>query len=67
MLMDHKSFDFIQIPDITSDVIFLKNPKTMFLGHFWPILPDGDFFKKIQLCHTQLYMASNIKLSFRKN
>ena len=56
MLMNHKNFDFTQIPDKTNDVIFLKSPKTMFLGHFWPFLPDGDFFQKIQLCHTQLYM-----------
>ena len=39
----------------------------MFLGHFWSFLPDGDFFQKIQLCHTQLYMAPNTMLSFRKN
>ena len=35
MLMNHKNFDFTQIPDKTNDVIFLKSPKTMFLGHFW--------------------------------
>ena len=34
MLMNHKNFDFTQIPDKTNDVIFLKSPKTMFLGHF---------------------------------
>ena len=56
MLMNHKNFHFTQIPDKTNDMIFLKSPKTMFLGHFWPFLPDGDFFQKIQLCHTQLYM-----------
>ena len=66
MLMNHKNFDFTQIPDKTNDMIFLKSPKTMFLGHFWQFLPDGDFFQKIQLCHTQLYMAPNIRLSFRK-
>ena len=58
MLMNHKIFDFTQIPVKTNDVIFLKSPKTMFLGHFWPFLPDEDFFQKIQLCHTQLYMDS---------
>ena len=70
MLMNHKNFELIQIPDKINDAIFLKSPKTMFLGHFSPFLPDGDFFQKIQLCHTQLYMAPNIKLSFqsfRKN
>ena len=56
MLMDHKNFDFTQIPDKTNDIIFLKSPKAMFLGHFWSFLPDGDFFQKIRLCHTQLYM-----------
>ena len=59
MLMNHKNFHSTQIPDKTNDAIFLS-PKTMFLGHFWPflvILPDGDFFLKIWLCHTQLYMG----------
>ena len=67
MLMNHKNFYFTQIPDKANDVIFLKSPKTMFLGHFLPLLSDGDFFQKIQLCHTQLYLALNIKLNFRKN
>ena len=58
MLINHKNFDFTQIPD--------KN-NTMFLGHFGLFLPNADVFQKIQLCHTQLYMAPNIKLSFRKN
>ena len=35
MLMNHKNFHFTQIPEKTNDVIFLKSPKTMFLGHFW--------------------------------
>ena len=43
MLMNHKNFHFTQIPDKTNDMIFLKSPKTLFL-------PNGDFFKKIQLC-----------------
>ena len=38
MLMNHKNFHFTQIPDKTNDVIFLKSPKTMFLGHFWLFL-----------------------------
>ena len=33
MLMNHKNFRFTQIPDKTN-VIFLKGPKTLFLGHF---------------------------------
>ena len=38
MLMSHKNFHFTQIPDKTNGVIFLKSPKNMFLGHFWPFL-----------------------------
>ena len=34
MLMNHKNFHFTQILDKTNDEIFLKSPKTMFLGHF---------------------------------
>ena len=56
MLMNHKNFDFTQIPDKTNDAIFLKSPKTIFFGHFVPFLPDWDFFQKIRLCQTQLYM-----------
>ena len=57
MLMNHNNFHFTQIPDKANDAIFLKSPKTMFLGHFRSFLPDGDFFQKIQLCHTQLSMG----------
>ena len=32
--MNHKDFHFTQIPDKTHDMVFLKNPKTMFWGHF---------------------------------
>ena len=52
MLMNNKNFRFTQIPDNTNDMIFLKSPKTLFLGHFWSFLPDGDFFQETQLCHT---------------
>ena len=38
MLMNHKNFHFTQISDKTNDVVFFKNPKTMFLGHFWSFL-----------------------------
>ena len=54
MLMNHNNFRFTQIPDKTNDMIFLKSPKTMFLGHFRLFLPDVDFFQKIRLRHTQL-------------
>ena len=52
MLMNNKNFRFTQIPDNTNDMIFLKSPKTLFLGHFWSFLSDGDFFQETQLCHT---------------
>ena len=55
MLINHKNFDFTQIPDKDNDMIFLKSPKTMFLGHFGPFLLDRDFFRKIQLCHATIY------------
>ena len=57
MLMNHKNFHFTQIPDKPNDAIFLKSPKTMFRGHFWQFLVDGDFFQKIRLCQTKLYMG----------
>ena len=34
MLMNHKNFRFTQMPDKSNDMIFLKSPKTLFLGHF---------------------------------
>ena len=52
MLMNHKNFHFTQIPDKTNDMIFLKSPKTLFWGHFWPFLPNGDFFQKVRLSQT---------------
>ena len=59
MLMNHKNFHFTQIPDKTNDVIFLKSPKTMFLGHFWPLLVIfaqwGFFTKTMALLHTTIY------------
>ena len=66
MLMNHKNFHFTKLPDKNDDVIFLKSPKAMFLGHFWSFLPDGDFFQKIRLCHTQLYMDPWHHAKFQK-
>ena len=57
MLINHKNSDFTLIPDKTSYMILLKIPKTMFLGHFWPFLPDEDSLKKIQRCYRQLHMG----------
>ena len=57
MLMNHKNFHFTQIPDKTNDVIFLKSPKTMFLGHFWPFLvifAGWGFFQKFWLSNTTI-------------
>ena len=45
---------------LMTDVIFIKSPKTLFwaiFDHFWSFLSDRDFFQKIRLCHTQLYMG----------
>ena len=59
MLMNHKNFHVTQIPDKTNDMIFLKSPSTMFLGHFWQFLDifaRWDFFQKIfSLSHATLY------------
>ena len=37
MLMNNKNFHFTQIPDKINDMIFLKSPKTMFVGRFCPM------------------------------
>ena len=55
MLINHKNFRFIQIPDKANDMISLKSRKTLFLGHFWPYFPDGDFFQKFRLSHKTIY------------
>ena len=58
MLMNHKNFHFTQTPDNTSDMIFWKSPKTMFLGHFLPFLVIfaqwGFFPKNLALSHTTI-------------
>ena len=64
MLMNHKNFHFTQIPDKTNDVIFIKTPKTMFLGHFCPM---GIFSKKSSSVTNNYVWAPNTMLSFRKN
>ena len=59
MLMNHKNFRFTQISDKTNDMIFLKNPKTLFLDHFWPFLVTfawwGFFPKKFDSVTHKLY------------
>ena len=66
--ISHKNFHFTQIPDKTNDEIFLKSPKPCFgrhFDHFWSFFLDGDFFQKIQLCHTT-YMGPWHQTKFQK-
>ena len=54
-----KNFRFTQIPGKTNNMIFLKRPKNLFLGHFWPFLVIfawWEFFpKNPALSHTTIY------------
>ena len=60
MLMNHNNFRFTPIPDKTNDVIFLKSPKTLFLGH--PLLTIFGHFslmgifpeENLALSHTTI-------------
>ena len=69
MLMNHKNFRFTQSPDKTNDMIFLKSPKTLFWGHFWPFLVIfaqlGFFPINLAVTHNYIW-APNTMLSFRK-
>ena len=72
MLMNHKNFHFTQIPDKTNDVILLKYPKTMFLGHFWPfwvIFALEIFSKKFgSVTYNYIWAPNTMKKLFsRKN
>ena len=70
MSTNRRNFHFTKIPDKTNEVIFLKSPEAMFLGHFWPflvILTKWGFFSKYSSSVTHNYIwVPNIKLSFRK-
>ena len=56
MLMNHKNFHLTQIPDKTNDAIFLKSPKTKFMGHFLVIFAWWGFFpKNPALSHATIY------------
>ena len=59
MLMNHKNFDFTQIPDKPNDAIFLNSPKTMFWGYFWLFLVIfaqwGFFPKNSGLSHATIH------------
>ena len=68
VLMNHNNFYFTQIPDKTNDKIFLKSPKTMCLGHFWPFLVIFAwwiFFPKKPAVTDNYIWAPNTILSFR--
>ena len=71
MLMNHMNFHFTQISDKTNVVIFLKSPKTIIFGSFWPFLVNfarWGFFpiQKIWICHTKLYMDPPHHVKFQK-
>ena len=63
MLMNHKNFDFTQIPDKTNDAIFLK--KTCFWASFNHFFPMG-FFSKKSSYHTQVYIGPEHYAKFQK-
>ena len=63
MLMNYKNFRFTQIPDKFKDMIFLKSPKTLFLGHFCRM---GTFSIKSGSVTRNYIWAPNAMLSFRK-
>ena len=61
MLMNYSNFHFTQIPDKTTDMILIKSPKTMFLGHF-----DHFWSKNPAVTHNFIW-APNTMLSFTRN
>ena len=67
VLMNHKTFDFTQIPNKTYEVNFLKSPKTMFWGIFDHFYLMGVFSKKSSSVTHNYTWTPNIMLSFRKN
>ena len=64
---ESEGLSLTQIRDKTNDKIFLKSPKTMYLGHFWAFLPKWRFFpEKCRSQHNYTW-DSNTTLRFRKN
>ena len=63
MLMNHKNFHFTQIPDKNNDMIFLKSPKTMLLGHFCQI---GIFSKNPAVPHNYIQPLTAPEIKFQK-
>ena len=70
MLMDNNNFRFTPIPDKYNALIFLKSPKTLFLGHIWPFLVIfawwGFFPKNPVLSHKTIYGPLTPCFSFRE-
>ena len=69
MLMNQKNFHLTQISDKTNYVIFVKNPKTLFLEHFWlfwVIFAWWGLFLKTPTVTYNYVWAHNSMLSFRK-
>ena len=70
ILMNHNNFRFARIPDKNNNVIFLKSPKTLFFGYFWPFLghfcPMGLFSKRSGPVTHNFIWAPNTMLSFKK-
>ena len=64
--MNHNNFYYTQISDKTNGMIFLKSPKTMFLGHFRSFLPIEIFSRKSGSVTHNYIWTPNIMLSFRK-
>ena len=60
-----KELSFTPTPDKANDVIFLKSPKSLFLGYFCPMGID-IFLKNPAVTHNYTW-TPNTMLSFRKN
>ena len=67
MLMNHKNFDFTQIPDKNNGVILFKSPKPCFWAIFDHFCLMGIFSKKSSSFTHNYIWVPDIMLSFRKN
>ena len=65
MLINHKNFDFTQIPGKTNDL--LKNSKNHVFGPFSTIFARWRFFRKHPAVTHNYIWAPKIMLSFSKN
>ena len=66
MLMNHMNFHFIQIPDKTNDVIFLKSPKTLLWDHFFTIFGHFCVMRIFSKKSSSVTQAPNTMLRFTK-